>query len=105
MLFIPNVQIRSILDFEHGEGWTTFSWLDASGIECSLTIDVDGHCSREMPIRSGTGVTIVSVLRDRVRLRFSDELAARLQMHDEVEFEGPMTETTYADLLRLADYF
>lgn len=105
MQAIPNTQIGSTLDFDHGEGWVTFSWLDADGINRSLTIDVEGHCSSEMPIRSGAGVTIASVLRDRVRLRFTPELAARLELNDEVEFEGNVAEDTHADLLQLAEYF
>jgi hypothetical protein len=102
---ITNAQISSILDLDHGEGWITFSWSDASGIDRSLTIDADGHCSREMPIRSGTGVSIVSVRRDHVRLRFTDELASKLELDHEIEFEGTVSENTYKELLCLAEYF
>jgi hypothetical protein len=48
--------------------------------------------------RSGTD-------RDRVRLRFTRELAARLEPNEEVEFEGSIPEDAHADLLQLAEYF
>ena len=105
MRSIANAQIESTLDMDHGEGWITFSWLDANGIDRSLTIDADGHCSREMPIRSGTGVSIVSVHRDHVRLRFTDDLASKLELDHEIGFAGIVQEKTYVDLLRLAEYF
>jgi hypothetical protein len=105
MQFITNAQIESTLDLGHGEGWITFSWLDAAGINRSLTIDADGHCSREMPIRSGIGVSIASVLHDRVHLRFTDALAARLELDPEVEFTGAISENAYAGLSQLAEYF
>lgn len=105
MQAIPNAQISSTLDFDYGEGWVTFSWVDVDGIDRSLKLDIDGHCSREMPIHSGTGVTIVSILRDRVRLRFTPALAERLELNDEVEFEGNISEETYTHLLELAEYF
>jgi len=104
MQVIPNTQIGSTFDFDHGEGSVTFSWLDVDGIDRSLTVDIDGHCNREMPIRSGTGVSIASVLPDRVRLRFTPELATRLELKDEVEFEGNISEETYEHLLELAEY-
>lgn len=103
MKTIANAQIGSTFDFDHGEGWVTFSWFDNDGIRRSLSIDADGHCSREMPVRSGTGVTIVSVHRDRVGLRFTAQLAASLELDHEVEFQGALSEETSADLLRLAE--
>ena len=105
MLSIANAEFGSLIDFDHGEGWVTFSWSDASGIACSLTIDIDGHCSREMPVRSGTGVEIATVLPDRVRLRFTDQLSARLELDRELEFVGRIPENAYSDLRRLAEYF
>lgn len=105
MRSIANAHIGSILNLDHGEGWITFSWLDTDGIDRSLMIHADGHCSREMPIRSGTGVSIVSVHRDHVRLRFTDELACKLQLDHELEFVGTIPENTYADLLRLAECY
>ena len=105
MRSIANVQVESILDFDHGEGWVTFSWLDENGNDRLLTVDVDGHCRREMPIRSGTGVSIVSVDRDKVRLRLTDDLASKLELDHEIEFAGSVSENAYADLLQMAGYF
>jgi hypothetical protein len=103
MKSIVKAQIGSTFDFDHGEGWVTFSWLDNDGISRSLSIDAEGHCSREMPVRSGTGVTIISVHRDRVCLRFTERLAASLELDHEIEFQAPLSEETSAELLRLAD--
>ena len=104
MQSIQNAQIENMLDLDYGEGWITFSWLDENGICRSLKIDADGHCSREMPIRSGTGVRITSVAYDRVRLQFSNDLAARLELDDQVEFVGRVSEDAYADLVRLSKH-
>jgi hypothetical protein len=101
---IPNARIGSDLDFRYGEGWATFSWVDENRIDRALMIDMDGHCSREMPIRSGTGVTILAVQRDRIRLQFTDELAAKLELDQVVEFLGTISEESYNDLRRLVEY-
>ena len=105
MKSIQIAQIENMLDLRYGEGWLTFSWLDENDIRRSLTIDADGHCSREMPIRSGIGVWVTSVAHDRVRLQFSNDLAARLELEDEVEFVGQIPEDAYADLLRLSEIY
>ena len=105
MRAISNAQIEGIVDLDHGEGWITFSWSDENGIDRSLTIDSDGHCSREMPIRSGTGVSIVSVHRDHVCLRFTDELASKIALDHEIEFRGIVSDNTYAALLCMAKHF
>jgi hypothetical protein len=104
MLSITNVKFGSLIDFDHGAGWVTFSWRDASGIARSLKIFFDGHCSREMPVRSGTGFEIATVHPDRVRLRFTEQLAARLELDRDVEFVGRIPENAYTDLRRLAEY-
>lgn len=104
MQFIPDAQIESMLDFDYGEGWLTFSWLDENRIHGALAIDIDGHCHREMPIRSGMGVEIVAVHRDRVHLRFADQLAAKLELDQEIEFAGDISEDACADLRRMAHY-
>ncbi len=62
--------VGSVLDFDHGEGWVTFSWVDTTGLDRKLKIDIDGHCSREMPIRSGSGFGIVDIHDDSIRLCF-----------------------------------
>ena len=103
MRTISTVGIANMLDLDYGEGYIGFFWMDEFGIGRSLTIDADGHCSREMPIRSGSGVAIVSIHRDRARLRFTEELAAKLELDREIEFEGVIPENTRADLSRFAD--
>lgn len=95
----------SLLDFDHGEGWVTFSWVDPDAIRRSLTIDLDGHCSREMPIRSGSEPEIVAVTRDCVQLRFRPELAAKLELPPDVQFCGNFPDEVVADLIRLMEYF
>ena len=104
MKSIEHARIESLLDLDHGEGWIMIAWLDSNGIDRSLTIDADGHCSREMPIRSGTGASIIFVDRDHLRLRFTDELANKLELDREIEFQGIIPENTYADLLRLSEF-
>ena len=105
LLSITNTEFCSLIDFEHGEGWVTFSWSDASGMARSLTIDIDGHCRCEMPVRSGNGVEIAAVLPDRLRLRLPDQLAAQLELDRDIEFVGRIPVNAYTDLQRLAEYF
>lgn len=46
-----------------------------------LKIDLDGHCSRNMPIRSGDGPPdFVDLQRSCLKLRFNPDLAKRLQL-------------------------
>ena len=105
MQSITIAHIDNNLDLDHGEGSVTFSWLDAHGIRRSLTMDVEGHCSREMPIRSGTGASIASVLHNRVLLCFTEELAAKLELDRELALEGAVSEAVSRDLRRLAEGF
>lgn len=74
----------SWFDFRHGEGSVGFDWEDSAGIKRSLSIDIDGWCSRKMPIRSGFRLEIVEVAENRVRLRFRPELAAKLELDTNV---------------------
>ena len=94
-----------MFDFDHGEGWVTFSWVDSFGLDRVLTIDIDGHCSREMPVRSGTGLGIVDIQDDGVRLSFTPELASKLQLETKVEFAGQIPDDVSSDLRRLAELF
>ncbi len=97
--------VGSVLDFDHGEGWVTFSWVDTTGLDRKLKIDIDGHCSREMPIRSGSGFGIVDIHDDSIRLCFSPELASKLELEPEVEFTGQMPDDVASDLRRLAELY
>ena len=95
----------SICDFDHGEGCVTFSWVTTDGLDALLTIDLDGHCSREMPVRSGTEPEIVAVESDRIQLRFRPELADKLQLETDVEMICDFDDATLADLRRLWEYY
>lgn len=95
----------SICDFDHGEGWVTFSWVTHDGLDALLTIDLDGHVSREMPIRSGSDPEIVAVEPNRIQLRFRPELADKLQMDTDVEMLCQFDDATLADLRRLLEYY
>lgn len=95
--------VSSVLDFDYGEGWVTIAWVDPIGLEASLTIDLDGHCSREMPIRSGSHARIVEIAQDRIRMHFPPSLAEKLELDPDVEFCGRLSPGVYADLCRLAE--
>ena len=102
MTRIALVSADTNCDFDYGEGWVTFCWLTDVGLDASLTIDLDGHCSREMPVRSGTGVSIISVSQGSVTLNFMPALAEKLELDANVEFTGELPETVRADVQRLA---
>lgn len=91
-------------DVDHGEGWITFHWFEIpSG---GLTIDLDGHCSRGMTIRSGNGPPeFVELQRDAIRLRFDVELAKKLELPEEIEIGFHMPDGEFAKLRRVVDWF
>ena len=45
-------------DTDYGEGWIGFYWIDPLCGREGISIELDGHCSRRMPIRSGQGPTV-----------------------------------------------
>jgi len=92
-------------DFDYGEGWITLCWLTEHGLHASLTIDLDGHCSREMPVRSGSGVHVVDVAPDHLALHFDESLALKLELDADVQFAFGFSADVHADLLRLASRF
>ena len=51
------------------------------------------------------GVEIATVLPDRVRLRFTDQLATLFELDRDIEFVGKIPENAYIDLRRLAESF
>lgn len=93
-----------LADLDHGEGWIAFHWFEIpSG---GLKIDLDGHCSRDMPIRSGSGPPeFVELRRDVVRLRFDDELARKLELPEEIEIGFHISDDEFAELQRVVDWF
>jgi hypothetical protein len=92
-------------DTDNGEGWITFRWPDRLfGWEC-LIIDLDGHCSRRMPIRSGDGwPEFVELKRDRIILRFEPSLAEKLQLEEDVEITFAISDDDFRQLSRAIDY-
>ena len=91
------------LVLDNGEGWLTIFWLDNDHSKRSLTIDFDGFCQREMPIRSGLGVELIACQRDRVHLRFTDQLATNLQLATDVCFAAELPKRDYENLLAFAE--
>ena len=79
-------EVSDSLDFDDGEGWLCFRWKDPIYGYDELEINLEGHCSRRMPIHSGNGPPeFVSVERDRVVLRFSSALAKKLDLDENIE--------------------
>jgi hypothetical protein len=105
--FLANVDVPDDIGLEYGEGWLAFVWPDPMyGSEC-LKIDVeDGHCSRMMPIRCGKGPPqFVEVTRDRVKIRFSPELAKKLELDEEIVIEFAISDQDFEQLERAIKYF
>jgi hypothetical protein len=64
----------------------------------------DGHCSREMPIRSGNGPPeIVALTRASVVFRFSQRLAEQLCLEKEVEITFDISDDHFAILKAVMD--
>lgn len=96
---IINAEISSLFIDEYGNGELTFRWPDAiSGYE-ELNIELDGFCSRRMPIHSGRGIVALERQRDYLKLRFTPELALKLELTEEVEFRFVIADAQY-DVLR-----
>jgi hypothetical protein len=94
------------IDTDHGEGWITFRWPDELHGYDELTIDLDGHCSRRMPIHSGSGPPdFLELWHDGIRIRFDPILARKLQMEEEIKIFFHITDAEFDDLRRVFDYF
>lgn len=93
-------------DIDHGEGWVEFRWPhDRYGYE-GLRIDLDGHCSRRMPVHSGSGPPeILELRRDGITMRFEPALARKLEMDETIEILFRLSDTELAELRRVVDYF
>jgi hypothetical protein len=98
--------VSVIADVDYGEGWITFQWPDPLYGHEGLTIDLDGHCSREMPIHSGQGPPeFVALERDSVKLRFPPALAQKLQLESDVEILFNIPDKDFTTLQLVIDYF
>jgi hypothetical protein len=93
-------------DTDHGEGWVVFRWPHERYGHEELTIDLDGHCRRRMPLRSGTGPpAFVELRRDGVRIRFDPILAQKLGLDEEIEILFHLPDGEFAELHRVIGYF
>ncbi|TWU14650.1 hypothetical protein CA54_35190 [Symmachiella macrocystis] len=83
---------------DHGEGWICFQWEDHLYGREGLTIDMYGHCSRNMPFRSGIGLVDYVVHRDSITLRFAPELAKKLELDEEIEIRFDLADSEFEGL-------
>jgi hypothetical protein len=97
--------VEVFADVDYGEGDVSFQWPDALYGTEGLTIDLDGHCSRNMPVRSGGGPPHMILERDNIKLRFSPELAKRLLLAEEIEIRFDIGDDEFQSLQRVIDYF
>ena len=93
-------------DLDHGEGSIGFQWPDSYFGKEGLRVTLDGHCSRNMPIRSGDGPPeFVELRRDAIRIRFDAVLAAKLELPEEIEIGFCVSDEEFAELRRFVDGF
>ena len=105
-LIATKVTIPDQTDLDYGEGWLEFEWLDSRFGREGLTIQLDGHCSRFMPIRSGCGLRDVQLSRDRILLSFEHSLAEKLELDDQVEIVFQISDSDFSQLQQtVATYF
>jgi hypothetical protein len=96
--------VHVLADTDHGEGWIMFEWPDeSSGWDC-LRITLDGHCSRRMPIYSGSGIERIELSRDRIRVQFTPELADRLRLELDTEIGFAASDTEFAELRAVVEH-
>jgi hypothetical protein len=96
-----DVDVPDETSLDYGEGCPLrFSWPDALyGCE-GLTIDLEGHCSRNMPIRSGYGLKSVDLHRDRILISFKASLAQQLELDDNIEIGFQISDADFERLQR-----
>jgi hypothetical protein len=93
-------------DLEYGEGRIRFRWPDQMSGEELLEIDCDGHCSRRMPIYSGTGPPRFIVLeRNRVVIQFSATLAKQLRLEEEIEITFSISDDDFQKLVAFREFY
>lgn len=91
-------------DVDYGEGGIEFYWPDpVFGYE-SFRIDMEGHCSRRMPIYSGSGLEAIDLARDRVRFRFSELLARQLRLGQDVEIAFAISDEDFEKLKQALNF-
>ena len=99
--FADTVEVADDDAIDHGESHIEFRWTDPQTEWDCLEIDHDGFCSRRMPIGSGGGPwQVVELLRDRLRIRFSPELAGKLGLKEEIEIHFKISDAVFRLLER-----
>ena len=90
---------------EQGAMLVSFEWSDPLyGVE-GLDVDVDGFCSRKMPIRSGKGpLEIIHFRRDSIALKFPPVLAEQLELDEEIEISFTITDDEFNSLGIVVDF-
>ena len=92
-------------DLDHGEGDVVFQWPHPRYGYEELKIDLDGHCSRRMPIYSGSGPPeIVELRQDGIRIRFDPTLAQKLRLEEEIEILFRLSDGEFVELRGVVDY-
>ncbi len=92
-------------DLDYGIGAIWFEWPDIVYGHEGLGIDLDGFCSRRMPIRSGQGPPLfVEVERGRILVRFPPTLAIRLELDELVEIHFQIDDDDFRLLQRTVDF-
>jgi hypothetical protein len=104
--FVADVGVPDDIDLDYGEGWLVFTWPDPIYGTEGLQIDLDGRCSRMMPIRCGQGrPEFVDVQRDHVKIRFAAELAGKLELDEEIVVEFVINDQEFERLQRTIECF
>ena len=85
MLRIDVDEIGVNADLDHGEGCIVVVWKDEMSIQRTLKVDIDGFCSRDMPIRSGRGLIDASLGERHLKLEFTSDLGKNLELDTIVE--------------------
>lgn len=90
---------------DYGEGELVFQWSDPIYGSESLSIDLEGYCSRAMPIRSGQGPpSIIELHRFRIKLSFAPSLARQLELDEKVEISFALSDAEFLQLQRAVAY-
>lgn len=98
--------IGVLADYDHGEGWLVITWPHEFYGYDSLQINFDGHCSRRMPINSGSGsFEYVELTRDRIRLHFDADLAGKLKLDEDIEFSFSISDEQFTELRRWVEFW
>jgi hypothetical protein len=93
-------------DYDYGDGWLAIQWDDPPEGREGLKIDLDGHCSRNMPIRSGQGPPDFELIGpDRLIIRFQKDLARKLELDETLEVRFAATDDQYNRIRAFVNYW